>query len=194
MTREAWLNRLTDKLRPLFIAAGAPLPPKVRISCGWPTRKPAADAKGVRALGQCFSRAASAAGINEVFVSPVVADAQNAAAILVHELVHAADDCANGHGAAFKRIATAVGLAGPMRSTTAGPELENRLNALIAELGPYPHARLDYNKDRKKQTTRMLKLVCPECGYTVRTTRQWIEQGLPTCPCGEEFTEDGGAE
>jgi hypothetical protein len=33
----------------------------------------------------------------------------------------------------------------------------------------------------------MLRLECPACGYTCRTTAKWIEVGLPTCPCGEEM-------
>jgi len=38
-----------------------------------------------------------------------------------------------------------------------------------------------------------LKLECGECGYTVRTTRKWIDVGMPVCPCGETFVcGDGG--
>ena len=33
-----------------------------------------------------------------------------------------------------------------------------------------------------KQTTRMLKCECPACGYTVRTTRKWLDIAVPTCP------------
>lgn len=32
------------------------------------------------------------------------------------------------------------------------------------------------------QGTRMLKCQCPECGYTVRTTRKWIDVATPVCP------------
>lgn len=71
-----------------------------------------------------------------------------------------------------------------MRATVAGPELKERLNALSAELGPYPHAGLNLGAGRKKQGTRMLKCVCGSCGYTARTTGKWIETlGAPLCPC-----------
>lgn len=33
-------------------------------------------------------------------------------------------------------------------------------------------------------TTRMRKVACPVCGYTVRMARKWIAVGMPTCPCG----------
>jgi hypothetical protein len=34
-------------------------------------------------------------------------------------------------------------------------------------------------------TTRQRKVTCPDCGYTVRMARSWMQVGLPTCPCGE---------
>ncbi len=86
----------------------------------------------------------------------------------------------------IRRIALAVGLAGKMTATHASPELTERLNVLCSQIGPYPHTSLDRSQ-LKKQSTRMLKVECPECGYTVRTTAKWIEAGLPTCPCGTEM-------
>jgi hypothetical protein len=42
---------------------------------------------------------------------------------------------------------------------------------------------LDALKKRpKKQSTRMLKCRCSQCGFTVRTTRGWLRDvGLPRC-------------
>jgi hypothetical protein len=34
----------------------------------------------------------------------------------------------------------------------------------------------------KKQTGRLLKACCAECGYTVRVTAKWLEVGPPHCP------------
>lgn len=34
----------------------------------------------------------------------------------------------------------------------------------------------------KKQTARLLKAECAECGYTVRVTAKWLEVGPPHCP------------
>lgn len=43
----------------------------------------------------------------------------------------------------------------------------------------------------QKQTTRLLKAVCPKCSYTIRLTRKWMEKGLPLCPVdGEAFVLD----
>ncbi len=55
-------------------------------------------------------------------------------------------------------------------------------------LGEYPQSALrlpDYNK----QTTRMLKLACPACNYTLSGTIFWLSKGLPTCPCGTKMEQ-----
>jgi hypothetical protein len=192
MTREEWLNKLAHRLRPLFVSAGAPLPEQLHISCGWPTRRALATAGGKsRTIGQCFPIECSTGGFAEVFVSPCLSDAVHVGAVLAHELCHAALNCDGGHGPRFKRLALAIGLEGKMTSTTATPELAERLNVLCESIGPYPHAALDYTKAEKKQSTRLLKVLCPECGYTVRITSKWIDVGLPTCPCGTDMIEEG---
>ena len=86
MTREEWLVRMVDMLRPLFQGAGHPLPARVRVSCGWPTRRALAPAGQNRTIGQCFPTECSADSTPEVFVSPCIAGGAEAAAILVHEL------------------------------------------------------------------------------------------------------------
>jgi hypothetical protein len=58
---------------------------------------------------------------------------------------------------------------------------------VLASLGAYPHAPLNVGT-RKTQSTRMLKAVCPTCGYTVRLSAKWADKGLPTCPTdGDTF-------
>ena len=47
----------------------------------------------------------------------------------------------------------------------------------------------------KKQSARMLKAECPECGYTIRLTKKWADVGLPSCPTeGAGLTLDGDRE
>jgi hypothetical protein len=182
---------MTNMLRPAFDAAGATLPAHVRVSCGWTSQR-ALSAKS-RRIGECWPSQSSADQAREIFISPCLGDAAQASAVLVHELVHAALDCQGGHGPQFRKLAVKLGLEGKMTATVAGEDLTKRLNALVAEIGPYPHATLDRSM-RPKQSTRMIKVVCPDCGYTVRTTRQWIEQGLPTCACGAEMELPEGDE
>jgi len=107
--------------------------------------------------------------------------------VLVHEAVHAVDDCQSGHKEAFKRTALAVGLEGKMTATHAGDKLKAELERIIKVLPPLTHGALDLST-RKKQPTRLVKLECDNCGMIIRTTAKWIEQtGNPDCACGGHF-------
>ena len=191
MNREAWLAAMTERLRPLLAQAGAVVPDGVRLSVGFPSK--GALSMRRRTVGQCWKAECSDDKCAQVFVSPLIGDGTEAAAILVHELIHAAHPNA-GHKGAFKRSALAVGLDGKMTETNAGSGLTNRLNALISEVGEYPHSKLSPLALRtKKQGTRLLKASCDGCGYTVRVTAKWLEIGAPICPtCGVAM--DAGAE
>lgn len=182
MTREEWLNKLTDALRPVFAEIGHPLPDKLRISCGWPSRK-ALGKK--RVLGQCWYPENSADQHTEVFISPFEGTGARAAEILAHELVHAAG--LHGHGAKFAKVAGLIGFTKPWKSTPASSELTEKLLLLCEPLGLYPHATLDSAAKEasggdKPGGTRLLKAECQDCGYTVRVTRKWLDIGPPICP------------
>lgn len=186
MTREEWLNEMVKKLHLMFEMKGYPLPEKLRVSCGWPHKGGLAKKK--RRIGECWSPVASMDVTTEVFISPFLDNALEVAAVLVHELIHAAVGTRCGHKGDFKKLAVKMGLQGKMTATVAGEELAERLNVLCCEVGIYPHAQLDgLECPVKKQGTRLIKIVCPDCGYTCRTTQKWIEQGLPVCCCGNQM-------
>jgi hypothetical protein len=117
-------------------------------------------------------------------------------ATLVHELVHASVGTECGHKGPFRTLALALGLAGKMTATVAGPELLALLGALALELGPYPHARIDLTS-RPKQGTRLVKVACTQgCEtegkpYVVRMTRLHLDNlGAPVCPGCREHMEE----
>lgn len=190
MNREEWLMQMTEKIRPMFwnyrTHNTGIIPDKIRVTCGWPSK--GAFSSKRRTIGECWPVAASKDQTVEVFISPCVSDSVEVAAILAHELVHASG--CKGHGAPFKRLATGIGLEGPMRATVAGKELKERLNAFATEIGEYPHAVLDKSQSpHKKDGTRLIKVACGDCGYTVRTTKKWLDVGMPVCPCGETMSQ-----
>ncbi len=189
-TREEWFTALTDKLRPLFAAIDYPLPEKIRTSCGFPSK--GALAKKRKRVGEAWSSEASEDQHFETFVSPMVSDPVEVAAIQVHELCHCAVGLACKHRKPFTTVARAIGLEGKMTATEVGEELKIELEEFVEELGLYPHAKLVHSSSPKKQGTRMILVKCPqmECGYQVRTTRRWLEIGVPTCPCGEKMVAD----
>lgn len=188
-TREQYLVRAIDLLRPWFKKAGHPLPKTVKVTCGWPSSRGLSRKK--RAIGECFPSKCSKDKSNEIFLSPYMdvwvagPKEQCVGETLVHELCHAVDDCENAHKAPFVKIMKAVGLEGKPTSTVPGDEVHAELKRIESKLGKYPHSKLDFTKlDKKSQTTRLIKATCPDCGYNVRVTRKWLEEvGAPLCPC-----------
>lgn len=181
MTREQWLNAAVRKLRPLFRRAGVELPKDIAVSCGFP-----GGGSPRKRIGECWSSKVGG-GVSQVFVSPTQDKPLVILTVLTHELVHALDDCASGHGGAFARVAKAVGLEGKMTQSNAGKALTAELKEIASKLGPYPHKAIKLGENVKTQSTRMLKLQAACCGYTVRTTAKWIDEGFPSCPCGTEM-------
>ena len=180
LNREAWLGMMTEQyIKPHFTAKGYTIPDNIRMSCAFTSK----GATGKR-IGECWSNESSQDSTFEIFIHPAIADSSRVADILIHELVHATVGLQAGHGKAFKQCAQSVGLTGKMTATVASDELKATISQWVAELGEYPHATLSSN-GIKKQSTRMIKCVCSECGYQVYTSRKWIEVALPTCPNDE---------
>jgi len=179
-TREDWLLAAVEEFRPWFKDAGKPLPARVRVSCGF--------ALGSRkAIGQAWNCKASSEGLANVFISPILendaGDKSGVLPTLLHELCHVALPEKTGHRAPFAKLAASLGLDKPWTATTPSPDCLKRLNDVRRVLGKYPHGRLNPSQlERKKQSTRLLKAECEECGYIVRVTAKWVEEaGPPRC-------------
>jgi hypothetical protein len=183
-TREEWLEALVEQLTPWY---EKDVPP-VRISVGFTSQ-----GKRSKRIGECWSKECDGEGHCQIFIHPQLDDPLDIAATVAHELIHAVVGTDAKHGAPFKRVALKIGLQGPMRSTTPSEGFKTKIAPILEDLGPLPHSALKGSGGSsapKKQTTRMLKCECQGCGYVVRTTRQWIDLGLPVCGvCGEVFTE-----
>jgi len=118
-------------------------------------------------------------------MSPVESDSLNMLATLTHELIHYTDNCASGHKGHFAKTARAAGLIGKLTATQAGPELTQQLQHIIDAYGPIPHAALTpANSGKKKQTTRMIKVTCKNCGFNFRASAKQINMlhDKSTCP------------
>lgn len=122
---------------------------------------------------------------------------------LLHELAHAENaklgvkDCSGSqcHNKRFKAMAERLGLVVGERDKRYGygfTELAEAGAAFLAKIAfkreLFELARLEASA-RKKVGSRLIKCSCPACDYTVRVTRQWLDQGCPTCPCGEVMEE-----
>jgi len=174
-TREAWLLAAAELLRPIFAEKGFKIP-ECSVSCGFPST-------GMRssAIGQCWSTRSSTNSLNQIFISPILEDPYEVIDTLVHELVHAVDDCLHKHGKEFKKIALSVGLEGKMRHASAGEKLKLTLIKLLKILGPYPHGKLKIITPVRIITPRP-KAICKKCGFQVPMYKKFLSYGPPICP------------
>lgn len=189
--REEWLNRALLHIRRHFVQAGYEVPDNIRVTCGWPSQK----ALGTRSrrIGECWSHRCSGDKTYEIIVSLYLSDAVQVIGVLIHEVVHATVGVEQGHNAVFGRCARAVGLTGKLTATTETPELRTTIEQWVKDdLGTYPHAKLDGARGHKKQSTRLLKMVCDDCECIIRTTQTWIDEYGTAwdCPCGGRLTLD----
>lgn len=115
---------------------------------------------------------------------------------LIHELAHAenhaleiqdTDKTGRRHNKHFKSMAERLGLVVEKSKslgfafTDLGPEAKSFLAKINFNRTVFELCRVAQTKG-SKQTTRLLKCECPECGYTVRVTQKWLDVGAPLCP------------
>lgn len=201
LTREAWLHRFTEAVRPWFEGRGYPLPTNVHLSVGFPVGG-GRESKAVPA--QVLHSSLSADGVNHVFISPQLGDTSEVARVLLHMLIHVALDCEDGHTGRYSEIAVMFGFDTPMDKGVCSPGLAVDLMTIADTLGPYPHGVVDVAKLRSrrpasqlvevgtvgtvrltsgppKQDNRWVFLTCEKHGGSYRTSRKWLELGAPLC-------------
>lgn len=217
--RETWLNRLAALMAPKFEELGFPVP-KMRVAIGFTGSK----SGEMKVAGVCWHKAVSADGHFEIFISPDQAEPMTVAAILAHEMTHAAVGFDAGHKGVFAKTVAALGMVRPFTSSVAGPKFEEWVKPFLALLGALPHAPLMFrdsggvvrkdkgeggaegedgggsSNDKPKQSTRMLKACCSHqvdgkaCGYTVRLSRKWALELGAACPAHGAMEVEGADE
>jgi hypothetical protein len=207
-TREPWVNAFIDGSRPFYDAAGFPLPLNIRAGVGFPI-----EGYRSKAIGQIIYPEGSADRHYEIFLNPKKRAGESEmpdamlAAILTHELCHAAADhnhSFRNHGRAtspFGMIAKALGLEGPLKATYGGEHWFAWAAPILTELGPIPYGSIDLTSQYTKKKTYGVKLECPECAWLARVSKKHVNAhpylNCPVPDCGgimiaytEEVTED----
>ena len=183
MNRETWLNELAAKMGPRFQELGWPLPP-FRVSIGFTS-----SGRVSHVGGECWHKSRSADQRFEILIAPHQDDAMTVAAILAHELAHAAVGFEHKHKGDFAKCVAALGLVRPFTSSVPGDAFKAWAQPFLDELGALPHRALMFDRaasvprpandngegegdagdeyadggssnQKKKQTTRMLKASC----------------------------------
>lgn len=192
LTREQWLDECAGLILDEIVAPVATIREEMtlKLSVGYPPNR----RTNSKVIGVCFPAAASTGGFNEIFINPEINDSLQVLETLVHEIIHAVDDCRSGHRGEFKRIARAVGLEGKLTATFAGEELRAHLSQYVDLLGHIPHAAIKSGK-LKRQVNRNLKVWCL-CGFKFNTSRSQIERvlmerdSIDCCACGSAMMFD----
>jgi hypothetical protein len=173
-TREAWLQAALTRITKGW-PVGADLPENVRVSVGFPVN---ARGRGAGRITEHHAARESTGGFVEIFVSPTVADAATVARALAHE-------------------AALVALNRPARGAEVAM-IEGRAERAVATLPAYPHDAMSGPRrvgsagivaDAAGGETaapgpgsRLIRVRCPECGYTLRAARRWLTVTVPCCP------------
>jgi len=166
-SREDWLNKALLLIRNELIDARTTLTTsrQIRVSLA-----PMAS----KTLGMCYPSSRSTDGANEITITMHNHDSERILATLVHEAIHAYDDCASKHRGAFRTAALAVGLEGKMTATNAGPELASTLAEYVTLLGPIPHSALSHQAKDKGRNNNKIK--CDDCGFQANLSAKWADQ------------------
>ena len=175
LDREAWLTEAAQLIQDEVIYPALPkshiINTPFRVSVGFPPRSRANS----KTIAICIASKASADLTNEIFITPQLDDSFAILEALTHEMVHQADDCHSGHRNFFASVARRIGLDGKLTATHADSKLSSYLLTVVRLLGDIPHAAINIDTAKKKQTTRMIKIECDSCGFHFRTTQAQID-------------------
>ena len=175
-TSESWLLEAIEGVRPIFVRAGFELP-AVRATIGWTSA-----GRGSQRMGECWPTHSTSDGKNAIFISTMLATPIDVLDVLMHELVHAVDNCQHKHRNEFARIAKAIGLGGKRWASASATEpLLIRLHGLALDLGKLPYGTIKppMRIERERNSGRA---ECPKCGFSCRTLSSWKGKGHPLCP------------
>lgn len=209
MNRETWLNQMADLMRPRFEELGFPIP-KFRVATGFTSGGQRSNAAGECWNAHCSEDQAFEIFIAPDRIDPdevcgILAHELTHAAV-GFEHGHKGDfaKVCKSLGLIGPMTATAPG---PAFQVWIKPFLENlgtlphaRLKYDRAPIAESKHDPRDPGSElpdrgrempriggrpstaKPKQSTRLKKAECSQCGYTVRVTARWLEVGPPHCP------------
>ncbi len=192
-TREQWLEAAYVELNKKVFKPSGFEAPKCRISVGFPAGSRPKTVQ--KTLGQYWPPGATSDGVPQIFISPskyASGDPVEMLGVLVHEMCHAVTP-GGGHGKEFRKVATAIGLKGPMRTTAVSRDLRETLKDLVDGMGGFPHGTIDPST-KKGQKGKLRGYECMVCGFKLYTTQKWVHISGGSLMCPSKNCEAGSSE
>ena len=189
-TREKWLHRALPVMMAWLKDAGCKDFPVPHLSFGVP-KKGWGNGKKM-SIAECWPRAVTQKqDRNVIHISPRTGEPVAVLGSLLHELVHASDDCESKHRGHFKHVALALGFTPPMTCTPLGPQLKIALEKLASDLGPLDHDPMVNFRSLKRKRSRV-KYTCATCGDSVNGKKVWHAMHMTEDgdECGEYEPEE----
>jgi hypothetical protein len=158
-SREDWANLVLERLVPDLAAIGIEMPDgrAVRIGVG-----PLSNGK----LGVCFPAAKSSSGtVNFIGLCTKQAEPQELVHTLIHEYLHACDDCQSGHRNRWHRWAQLLGMkrAGHERSAMCTALIDDALKNIGLPVQHEPSVV----KPAANAMPSQVRITCPKCAQHV---------------------------
>ena len=173
-SREDWLTEAVDLVRGYYSDRHLFIPKKLRVSIGFTSKGIHTGRRG--RIGETWGSDLSTDGTTEIFLRPDLFEVPAVMATLAHELIHAAVPNTGDHGPEFKRHMGTLKMQGRATVCVPGPEFQAELERLVASLGAFPHARLNFEAAKMRQAMarhiqqgtqkpkpQIIKFVCDTC-------------------------------
>lgn len=177
--REEWCNEIVAAMLPMLAVHGITFPDERQVRC--------AVTAGLKrtSLGLCHSAKSSTDGrTNFIDVSTAQAEPMDLAHTLLHELLHACDDCHSGHRGRWKRWAGIVGI--QSKGHARGPVAQAILDAALERVG-VPGQHVPSITQKALRRISQIKFWCPDHhGHVHMPTLQAVDGFRVGCAaCGQ---------
>jgi hypothetical protein len=185
MNREEWLTLAIQKIeQAVFNPLDKRMPKKWKATCGW------VKGASAHAIGVCVDPICTKDGTTHIFVMPTQENSMEVLGTLTHEMIHAIVGVDAGHKEPFKFVVKKLQMSKPMTKShpVAGTPLWTKLEQILLELGPYPHAAVvPRKKPTKPHGWARWKSVKEEKYTVLANTKKVAKFGMPRDPWGFEM-------
>ena len=168
--RELWLTKATDIMRARWAPLGIAVPADVKMTCGFP-----GGGSPRRRIGECWPRARSAAGVNEVMISPVLEDRSTCSTCSATNCCTPSMTARAATARRSRKNSKPSATAAASTARSPAPKPAALAQEMLAKLGAYPHGKVELTAKKRNASHGLHKLECG-CGNVSYMTAKKIEE------------------